>query len=535
MTELTQEKEEARKAAALANQRQAGVIKTLNSVFKEEWSKGVQGLVTRRGIRNEVRARAARDHAFAAAFGRQVRGCDSGLQGYSRCMCVSLFECASFVVGVCSPSWLCPFGLLHPLSFAATASMSGTRTHRLSLPPQSPPQVALLGRNVRRGELSVVKTTGHAHAYAHTQQRHAEGEARHAAVAAAKSELTDVAKWKAATIRATGFTQEVKAYQEAADAFNRDVVALRRLEELERSQKVGPAGGVWGGAVPREVIREPLHMCAVGSVADAKRRRRKKKRQQQQQLLQGGGGDAATVAAAVGAEGVMSEPPSSRAAAAAAAAQGNPGQQPLRTPPRTPPGGADNLQTAQSPTGSRPGSRQNPNSRPGSRGGVPRVLGASGAVPSLLPAIPGASPRPQGSRVPSAQQYSTAGSGMYSGSYCSGAVTGSEYSEDGHSSGYDSSYSSSYLTGQGQEGVAGGGAKTGTAVARSGNTSRVRTGMGTQQGSERGGEEDENEEGSEMSEGEESHLTDYLPEMPYAHGARVPVLSKHRKPTGIVV
>jgi hypothetical protein len=66
-------------------------------------------------------------------------------------------------------------------------------------------------------------------------------------------------------------------YHEASDAYNRDVVTLRRLEEEERTTRVGPAGGVWGSAKPREALREPLPLTAVASAADAKRHRRRRR------------------------------------------------------------------------------------------------------------------------------------------------------------------------------------------------------------------------------------------------------------------
>jgi hypothetical protein len=44
-------------------------------------------------------------------------------------------------------------------------------------------------------------------------------------------------------------------------------VALRRDENYARMRRVGPAGGVWGGARPREMLREPLPLASVVSAA----------------------------------------------------------------------------------------------------------------------------------------------------------------------------------------------------------------------------------------------------------------------------
>eukprot|EP00798_Chlamydomonas_sp_ICE-L_P021772 gene21772-28790_t len=74
---------------------------------------------------------------------------------------------------------------------------------------------------------------------------------------------------QAMTVKAAGYTENVQLVQEAAEQLKQDEVALRRFDEQERHRRVGPAGGVWGSHLPREMLREPLKLTSVVSATEA--------------------------------------------------------------------------------------------------------------------------------------------------------------------------------------------------------------------------------------------------------------------------
>ena len=69
-------------------------------------------------------------------------------------------------------------------------------------------------------------------------------------------------------VRRSGFTVDHQDYQEAVEAYNHDVVEIRRLEEKQRLQLLGPtAGGSFGS---RPLVRLPFPLSSIVSAVDAK-------------------------------------------------------------------------------------------------------------------------------------------------------------------------------------------------------------------------------------------------------------------------
>lgn len=259
--------------------------------------------------------------------------------------------------------------------------------------------------------------------------------------------------------------QEIRDYQEAADAYNRDVVALRRLEDIARSQRVGCSGGVWGAARPRESLREPLPLSTVVSAADAKRHRKLAKQQ-----------------AALTAQ-----------RDAALAARRNERRANAR---------------AASPA------------RVGDAGG-----GAVSLPPLPSPAAPAAPPSAQRSRVASAtssRPYSGTGSYISGSDYTEGASEGGTYRPD------------SATTGANPYRIFSATSRIVHAVSEGSDIGGVDMLEGVCEDMSVCGHEGVCEGGVGSSDSE-SDMVDFLPELPFAKGARLLAAPRPTRPTGIIV
>ncbi|KAJ9524589.1 hypothetical protein QJQ45_024198, partial [Haematococcus lacustris] len=144
-------------------------------------------------------------------------------------------------------------------------------------------QAGLLGRHVQHSERKMLGAQALAAAWASTSQRRVESIARDHSIALNHADTEALNRWKAAAVRHGGYTEEVAAFHEASDAYQRDVVALRYLDLQQRRAVVGPLGGVWGSARPREQLREPLPLATIVSGAHARQHHQQQQQQQQQQ------------------------------------------------------------------------------------------------------------------------------------------------------------------------------------------------------------------------------------------------------------
>jgi hypothetical protein len=72
----------------------------------------------------------------------------------------------------------------------------------------------------------------------------------------------------AAALRAEGYTDEVHAAYVAAWQEKQQRAAWVREARLEALARVGPAGGLWGAAVPWDVARQPYPVKLVAAVPE---------------------------------------------------------------------------------------------------------------------------------------------------------------------------------------------------------------------------------------------------------------------------
>lgn len=88
-------------------------------------------------------------------------------------------------------------------------------------------------------------------------------------MAVGREDIVALNRCKAAEVKRSGFTREMQEYTEATKQYQQDVVALKRLAEAERLQRVGPAGGTWGSK-SATLLRESLPLSSVVSAAEAR-------------------------------------------------------------------------------------------------------------------------------------------------------------------------------------------------------------------------------------------------------------------------
>ena len=89
-------------------------------------------------------------------------------------------------------------------------------------------------------------------------------------MAVSRGEILAFNQLKAAEVRISGFTLETQEHNEGVERRQRDVVALKRLDEEERLRRVGAAGGTWGSRSALTALREPLPLSPVVSASEAR-------------------------------------------------------------------------------------------------------------------------------------------------------------------------------------------------------------------------------------------------------------------------
>mmetsp|Transcript_105 Transcript_105/g.299 ORF Transcript_105/g.299 Transcript_105/m.299 type:complete len:1955 (-) Transcript_105:308-6172(-) len=144
-------------------------------------------------------------------------------------------------------------------------------------------QANLLARTVRRGESNVKHTSEAAYMYQQAQELRMADEARQASITQNKIDVEALNYHKAAAIRT--WEKEQVATMRLTASLGNDVVQQRRQEGTARKARLGGAtgGGVWGSALPREVLRQPLPLSSVVSAAAARRHQKQQRQQQQEQ------------------------------------------------------------------------------------------------------------------------------------------------------------------------------------------------------------------------------------------------------------
>jgi hypothetical protein len=130
-------------------------------------------------------------------------------------------------------------------------------------------QANLLSSNVQAGERAALEGYHATVRAEHVQARMADGDETSEAVRAARVHSLAVNQDKAADARRGGFTRAHQDLAEEADEVARNVVARRRGEGRERTQRTGPAGGATVAAA-RTRQRVPLPLSSVVSAADTR-------------------------------------------------------------------------------------------------------------------------------------------------------------------------------------------------------------------------------------------------------------------------
>eukprot|EP00198_Chlamydomonas_reinhardtii_P000156 XP_001689491.1 predicted protein [Chlamydomonas reinhardtii] len=130
-------------------------------------------------------------------------------------------------------------------------------------------QVASLGKQIVRSEIKARDSVWAAEATQHATTRKALDQQTQEHITLAAEEIAELNRWKATAVRSEGWTADVAEHYNMIDMYQADTVALRRDENYARMRRVGPAGGVWGGGKPRELLRAPLPIASVVSAAAA--------------------------------------------------------------------------------------------------------------------------------------------------------------------------------------------------------------------------------------------------------------------------
>ncbi|KAG2444469.1 hypothetical protein HXX76_001221 [Chlamydomonas incerta] len=130
-------------------------------------------------------------------------------------------------------------------------------------------QVASLGKQIVRSEIKARDSVWAAEATQQATLRKALDQQTQEHIVLAADEIAELNRWKAAAVRSEGWTADVADHYNMIDMYQADMVALRRDENYARMRRVGPAGGVWGGGKPRELLRAPLPIASVVSAAAA--------------------------------------------------------------------------------------------------------------------------------------------------------------------------------------------------------------------------------------------------------------------------
>lgn len=144
----------------------------------------------------------------------------------------------------------------------------GTLCH--CLPQAFVRQTNLLAKNVEEGERNAVHSYRSALRQEATAVLRRQGAQTQANIELSMQDQLELNRWKAVEVKKTGYTREMQQYAEAAEQYNRNVVTMRRQDEVERHQRVGPAGMP---GKPAASLRAPLPLSTVVSAADAKKRR----------------------------------------------------------------------------------------------------------------------------------------------------------------------------------------------------------------------------------------------------------------------
>lgn len=127
-----------------------------------------------------------------------------------------------------------------------------------------------LGKQIVRSELRTRAQMQAGDMAMHGEYQRAVNEQTQANAHLGKADVLAINQWKAQTVRASGYTDAVAEHYTLLSTFNHDLVALRRDENYSRMRRVGPAGGVWGSAKPKESLRQPLPLGSVVSAAEAR-------------------------------------------------------------------------------------------------------------------------------------------------------------------------------------------------------------------------------------------------------------------------